>query len=788
MRFTMARPEVSCHPEPLLDGARSVVSAALCYCAPEAPSRGRGTAGCRATPGTTATRSCARSSTRSAGGSAAPTACSSTRTSTSTARPPPARGVGFYGKNTMLITRRHGSWVVLGTLVTDAELEPTPPLDADCGSCTLCIDACPTGALDEPGTLDATQCLSYWTQAPAPIPERYRARARRAGLRLRHLPGRLSRGTAASRSGAPDAPPEPRGRTSTCSLARGRRRRARRATTTGSTCRGTTRAGCGGTRSSRSATSAAAEHAPRSSATRRRRTSCSRARRVGARAHRGAAVTSAAGGSSAGSRSSASSPCRSRSSRSCSTEHFPAAVRVGRVGADAASSRPAPSRCSPRARRRRRAGCVRAGSARWSSTSRSLGASSSSRSRPGARRSSSSISSRRRPRPLRHSRAGPDRARDRADARRRSRAARAPTSTSAFRWTTSSSRSARLLLGLIVGWLVQPARRRGGASASARAEAEALRDELGRRADLLDAANRCARALNSSLDLDEAFARLHPRAARRCVPFDRVAIVLAEDGVARVMATAGDGRRRGRSRRDRRRPRAAPCSPRSSSAAQTVVPPRHRGARVRRGGVSCVALGLRSRVARAAARRRTRRSGCSRSCGASPTRSREEEIELVGLLGRLVATRRPEHARVRGRAADGRGAAAALGAARRLRLARLARAAHPDGGRDRLGADAPAALARARAGAARRVPRPDRGRDRPARGARRRGARHLADRRRHVQLPLRRRRPRARSSQESGRGRRGRPGRGAASRPTSQAPLPRVRGDARAAAPGARRT
>ena len=83
-------------------------------------------------------------------------------------------GVGFYGKNTMLITRRHGSWVVLGTLVTDVEVEPTPPLELDCGDCRLCIDACPTGALDEPGTLDANRCLSYWTQAPAPIPEPYR--------------------------------------------------------------------------------------------------------------------------------------------------------------------------------------------------------------------------------------------------------------------------------------------------------------------------------------------------------------------------------------------------------------------------------------------------------------------------------------------------------------------------------------------------------------------------------------------------------------------------------------
>ncbi len=80
-------------------------------------------------------------------------------------------GIGFYGKNTMLITRTHGSWVVLGTLVTDVEIEPSAPLELDCGSCTLCIDACPTHALDEPGVVDATRCLSYWTQAPGAIPE-----------------------------------------------------------------------------------------------------------------------------------------------------------------------------------------------------------------------------------------------------------------------------------------------------------------------------------------------------------------------------------------------------------------------------------------------------------------------------------------------------------------------------------------------------------------------------------------------------------------------------------------
>jgi signal transduction histidine kinase len=75
---------------------------------------------------------------------------------------------------------------------------------------------------------------------------------------------------------------------------------------------------------------------------------------------------------------------------------------------------------------------------------------------------------------------------------------------------------------------------------SARREAEAMRDELGRRADLLEAANRCARALASSLDLDEVVGAF-TRELRGLVPFDRMAIVLAEEGNARVLATAGEG-------------------------------------------------------------------------------------------------------------------------------------------------------------------------------------------------------------------------------------------------------
>ena len=140
-------------------------------------------------------------------------------------------GIGFYGKNTLAITRRHGSWVVLGTLVSDVEIEASERLDAGCGSCTLCIDACPTGALDEPGMLDSTRCLSYWTQAPEPIPEAYRSRARRKRLRLRHLPGRLPvesrRREAACRRRAPS--PAPSRRVSLLEWLEAGRGRARRA-------------------------------------------------------------------------------------------------------------------------------------------------------------------------------------------------------------------------------------------------------------------------------------------------------------------------------------------------------------------------------------------------------------------------------------------------------------------------------------------------------------------------------------------------------------------------------
>ena len=173
MRFTMAQPEVSCHPESLLPGARSVVSAALSYygAGPE-PKPGEG-----CLPRYTWSDRYAelRSKLEQLGEQLGGSYRVLVDENQHVDREGAARaGVGFYGKNTLLITRHHGSWVVLGTVVTTAEIERSSPLALDCGSCTRCIDACPTGALDEPGVLDSTKCLSYWSQAPAPVPVEYR--------------------------------------------------------------------------------------------------------------------------------------------------------------------------------------------------------------------------------------------------------------------------------------------------------------------------------------------------------------------------------------------------------------------------------------------------------------------------------------------------------------------------------------------------------------------------------------------------------------------------------------
>jgi epoxyqueuosine reductase len=72
-------------------------------------------------------------------------------------------GIGWIGKNTCVISASQGSWIFLSEIICNLDLVPDPPSLDQCGTCTLCLEACPTGALTAPYTLDSRRCISYLT-------------------------------------------------------------------------------------------------------------------------------------------------------------------------------------------------------------------------------------------------------------------------------------------------------------------------------------------------------------------------------------------------------------------------------------------------------------------------------------------------------------------------------------------------------------------------------------------------------------------------------------------------
>ena len=84
-------------------------------------------------------------------------------------------GIGWWGHNTNVLVPGHGSWVVLGAIVTDAGLPVSEPVDDGCGSCRRCLSGCPTGAIIAPGVIDARRCLAWLVQAEGSFPVEHRA-------------------------------------------------------------------------------------------------------------------------------------------------------------------------------------------------------------------------------------------------------------------------------------------------------------------------------------------------------------------------------------------------------------------------------------------------------------------------------------------------------------------------------------------------------------------------------------------------------------------------------------
>src|SRR5579885_2928579 len=178
--FTAERSEVSCHPDALLPEAKSIIALAMFYLSeqPDEETEKTGESGPRGRisryawgddyhevikPKLQQFAEWLRSYAREELGEEA-----QTRLFVDTGRMvdravAQRAGLGWYGKNTNILTKGWGSWVFLAEIVTNLPLTPDEPLKTGCGNCEICLHACPTGALPAPYVLDNTRCISYLT-------------------------------------------------------------------------------------------------------------------------------------------------------------------------------------------------------------------------------------------------------------------------------------------------------------------------------------------------------------------------------------------------------------------------------------------------------------------------------------------------------------------------------------------------------------------------------------------------------------------------------------------------
>ncbi len=174
--FTSERAEVSCHPNALLPDARSIITLALCYLTEQPDEAETGTPRGRISryawgddyhdiikPKLQQFAAWLRDYARDAMSDRL-----ETRLFVDTGRMvdravAERAGLGWYGKNTNILTKGWGSWVFLAEIVTNLPLEADVPVKTNCGQCELCLHACPTQALPNPYSLDSTRCISFLT-------------------------------------------------------------------------------------------------------------------------------------------------------------------------------------------------------------------------------------------------------------------------------------------------------------------------------------------------------------------------------------------------------------------------------------------------------------------------------------------------------------------------------------------------------------------------------------------------------------------------------------------------